>query len=93
MDTEDKDTHNHHTLNVETALDATSQADLTALPGNQRAQSATRLAIGSPNAEVEDHHPKQMTPREVSVEPDVGPPGDDPDTKRGPILLMWELMM
>ena len=41
------DTHNHHTLNVVTALDATSQADLTALQGIQSARSATRLAIAA----------------------------------------------
>ena len=86
----DKDTHNHHTLNVDTAPDATSQADLTALPGNQSARSATRLAIGSLSAEAEDYHPRQTTPREVSVEPNEEPPEGDLDTTRGPMLLTWE---
>ena len=91
-DTVDKDTHNHHTLNVDTAPDATSQGDLTALPGNQSAQSATRLAIGSLSAEAEDHHPRQTTPREVSVEPDEEPPEGDLDTPRGLMLSTWEPM-
>ena len=90
-DAVDMDTHNHHTLNVVTALDAISQADLTALQG---IRSATRLVIGSLNAEEEDHHPRQMIHREISVEPDVGHfhPEDHLDTTKGLMLLMWELM-
>ena len=90
-DAVDMDTHNHHTLNVVTALDATSPADLTALRGIRSAQSATRLTIGSLNAEEEDHHPRQTIHREVSMEPDVGPPEDNLDTAKGLMLLMWEL--
>ena len=42
------------------------------------------MAIGSLNAKEEDHHPRQMIHREVSVEPDVGHshPEDDLDTTK-----------
>ena len=86
------DTHNHHTPNVGTALDATSLADLTAPPGNRHAQSATRLATGSLNAEAADHHPRWTIPREASMELDVGPPEDDLDTTKGQMWLTWEPM-
>ena len=52
-----------------------------------------KIGHWQPNAEEEDHRPRQMTHREVSVEPNVGHfhPEDNLDTTKGLMLLMSEL--
>ena len=65
-DPQDMDIHNHHTLTVQTALNAISQVEPTARPRIRSATSAKKLAIGGLSAEVEDHHPEHRAHQEVN---------------------------
>ena len=81
-DVVDMDRLSHHTLTVETVLNATSQVGSTDLPRNQSAQSATGLATGHPDAMVVNHHQRRMICRGAIMEYNVEPLDNTQDLAR-----------
>ena len=81
----DMKTFSHHTLTVETALNTTSQVGPTALPRNQSAQSATKLATGHQNATAVNHHQRQVIRKGAIMEHGMEPLDNTQDLARRPI--------